>query len=73
MRAATQERLKMAQNALATGHLVFIRLASSGREVSITSIGTTQHNIVATLDEHGGNRMAIDPEELVGIRVVEYQ
>jgi hypothetical protein len=71
MRAATQERLIKAQRAIAAGDIVFIRLASSGREHRVFAIAATSHNIEATLDEDDQQWMTVDPEEFVGIRVVE--
>lgn len=73
MRAAVQERVKIAQRELAKGHLVFIRLSSSGREHRITAITWTQHNIDVTLDKDNEHWMCFEPDELVGVRVLEYK
>lgn len=71
MRAAIQERMKIAREAIAAGHLVFIRMASSGREYRVFAIGHTQHNLEVILSENDSSWMTFDPEELVAVRVME--
>lgn len=69
MKAATQERLRMAQTNIASGNIVFLMLRNSERERRVTSIGHSQHNIEACFDD-GDHWAMFDPDELVGIRVV---
>lgn len=71
MKAATEERVRHARTQIRKGSLVFIRLASSGREYRVFALGTSQHNIEAILSEDESVWMVIDPDELVGVRVVE--
>lgn len=70
MKAATQERLRMAQTNIAAGNIVFLMLKSSERERRVTALGHTAHNIEASFDDDGGHWTIFDPDELVGIRVV---
>lgn len=71
MKAATQERIKVARENISIGAIVFIRLKSSGREYRAHAIGTSQHNVEVILNEDDSHWTVFDPDELIGVRVVE--
>jgi len=71
MRAAVHERMKVAREAIALGHMVFIRMASSGREHRVFAVGYTQHNVEFMLSEDDGHWMSVEPDEVVAVRVLE--